>query len=141
MLLSPWKTNSDFDDFFSPIVYRTPSWISKRTQDWAVDTFKIDMVDTPDKYQVQAEIPGRTKENIKIKIDNGHLTISAESSAEERKEEDTFIYAEIKRGLMCRTVPLPENVDEDSVKATYENGVLHVLLPKTGKSSREISIM
>lgn len=142
MLLSPWKTNSDIDDFFLPTFYNLtpPPWISKKKREWDIDTFKIDMVDSLDRYQVKAELPGRLKESIKIKIDNGYLTISSTTGYEE-KSEDTFLLAEIQRGSMSRTISLPEKVDEDSVVATYSDGILEIVLPKTNKSSKEISIM
>jgi len=148
MLLPPWKLNPDFDNTFSPTVYgRTPWRFLRRDHERPIDTFRVDMVDTLSSYKVQAEMPGRKKESIKILIDNGYLIISAENGKHEREEDEpspfseTVIISEIKRGKMSRTIPLPENVDEDAVVASYENGVLDIILPKTGKSSREISIM
>jgi len=84
---------------------------------------------------VTMDLPGVSKEDISISIDGRDLIVSAEKSAEkeERDEEKGYIKRERGAGKIGRKVRLPSNVDEEEAKATFQNGVLEVTLPKVEK--------
>jgi HSP20 family protein len=78
-----------------------------------------------------AEMPGLEKQDIKINVTEDMLEISAETKQEEKKEEKGYIYRERRSGSYYRAISLPSTVDSDNSKATYENGVLEIKMPKT----------
>jgi HSP20 family protein len=77
-----------------------------------------------------AEMPGLEKKDIKINVTEDMLEISAETKQEEKKEEKGYIYRERRSGSYYRAISLPSPVDPDNSKATYENGVLEIKMPK-----------
>lgn len=64
-------------------------------------------------------------------IQNKNNMISAETKHEEKKEENSYVYRERRSGSYYRAISLPSPVDPDSSKASYENGVLEIKMPKT----------
>jgi len=78
-----------------------------------------------------AEMPGLEKQDIKINVTEDMLEISAETKQEEKKEEKGYIYRERRSGSYYRAISLPSPVDPDNSKATYENRVLEIKMPKT----------
>ena len=88
-------------------------------------------------YEVELAVPGMTRDDIKVEVLDGVLTISAEK--EDKKEEKTKKYTrrEFSYNKFSRSFTLPEHVNADSIKANYENGVLHLMLPKTVKTLPE----
>ncbi len=90
----------------------------------------VDVYEKSDKYVINAEIPGLSKEEIKIDVKDGALTISGEKKYEEKKEDENYIRVERRYGKFERRFNLPENVNVESVSANYKNGVLEVSLPK-----------
>jgi HSP20 family protein len=78
-----------------------------------------------------AEMPGLEKKDIKINVTEDMLEISTETKQEEKKEEKGYIYRERRSGSYYRAISLPSPVDPDNSKATYENGVLEIKMPKT----------
>jgi len=83
-----------------------------------------------DEYVINAEIPGLSKEEIKIDVKDGSLTISGEKKYEDKNEDENYIRVERRYGKFERRFNLPENVNAESVSASFKNGVLQVTLPK-----------
>ncbi|MBQ8973396.1 MAG: Hsp20/alpha crystallin family protein [Clostridia bacterium] len=104
---------------------------------------KVDVKDEGDHYLLEADAPGMSKENVKISVDNGVLTIAAETKQETDKEEKgKYIYRERRYGRTSRSFNL-EGIDESGIQARFENGVLALTLPKEKQpeqTSREITI-
>ena len=90
----------------------------------------VDVYEKNDEYVINAEIPGLSKEEIKIDVKDGSLTISGEKKYEDKNEDENYIRVERRSGKFERTFNLPENVNAESVSASYKNGVLQVSLPK-----------
>lgn len=85
-------------------------------------------------YLLKFDIPGVKKEQVKIELDKGVLTISAERN-EERKTDDEKTHAsEIYYGSYTRSFSLPASVDDRKIDAKFENGVLTITVPKTETS-------
>lgn len=92
---------------------------------------------------VEAELPGLTKDEIHVSVENGVLTISGEKREERREGEPESAYHLYERryGRFERALTLPTNVDPDKIRARYESGVLEVTLPKTEEAKpRQIQI-
>ena len=96
----------------------------------------LDLKEEADRFLVQAELPGMTKDDVSIEMDDEVLVITANKEQEREEEEGGYIRRE--RGCMrfYRQLRLPENVDRGGIKAKMENGVLEVVLPKV-KASEE----
>jgi HSP20 family protein len=91
----------------------------------------IDVMENDKEIIAKAEMPGLDKQDIKINVTNDMLEISAETKQEEKKEEKGYIYRERRSGSYYRAISLPSPVDPDNSKATYENGVLEIKMPRT----------
>ncbi len=96
--------------------------------DW---TPSVDISETEGEYVIKAELPEVKKEDVKVTVENGVLTMQGERRQE--KEEKGKRYHRIERsyGSFIRSFSLPESVDEDAVKAEYKDGVLSLHLPKS----------
>lgn len=97
-------------------------------------SFKVDLKETDKDYLVEAELPGVNKKDINVDIDNNYLVINAkrDESVEENKENYVRrerYYGEFKRSFYI------DNVDQDKISASFENGVLKVTLPKLVKDN------
>jgi HSP20 family protein len=93
--------------------------------------FKCDIRENPQAYLVHAELPGVSKEDLQITVDNGVLTIAAEVKQHDQKTEDEkLVRSERFFGSVSRSFQLPLEVDQAAAKASYENGILELNLPK-----------
>lgn len=91
----------------------------------------IDIVETDKEVVATVEMPGLNKEDIKINLTEDRLEISAETKQDEEKKEKGYIYKERRSGSYYRSISLPSSIDPDNAKATYNNGVLEIKMPKT----------
>lgn len=112
------NTENLFDKFFNDSLFSA-----------AVSPMKVDIKDTDEAYLLEAEIPGIEKEQLQIDYQNNYLTISANSENEVNEEKDTYIRKERHSKKMSRSFYI-ENINSDSIKAEYKNGILKVSLPK-----------
>ena len=98
----------------------------------AQNLMKTDVKETEDAYEVDVDLPGFKKEEISLELNNGYLTISTEKSLEKDKEnkKGRMLRQERYAGVMQRSFYVGEHVTEENVKASYESGVLHLLVPK-----------
>jgi HSP20 family protein len=94
-----------------------------------------------DQFVVETQLPGMKPEDIQVSIEQGVLTIQGQTRAEEERKERTYLIREHRTGRFRRGVRLPETVDPDAVQATYEDGVLRLMLPKAERAkARRIQI-
>ena len=103
--------------------------------------FKLDVHDSEKEYVVEAELPGTKKDEIKLGMDEGRLTISISRQEAAEDKNKNYLYRERHSSSMSRSVYLPD-ANEEGIKAKMENGVLRVTVPKQGKSgdARKIEI-
>ena len=94
----------------------------------------VDISETDGEYQIKAEIPDVRKEDVKVSLEDGVLTIQGERKQE--KEEKGKKYHRIERsyGSFVRSFSLPDVIDEEKVKAEFKDGVLNLHLPKSEKA-------
>ncbi|WP_425236292.1 Hsp20/alpha crystallin family protein [Ulvibacterium sp.] len=81
-------------------------------------------------YELELAVPGRTKEDFNIEVDDNVLTISAEAKSEKTKSEENYTRREFGFYSFKRAFTLPETIDEDKIKASYTDGLLKFVLPK-----------
>ena len=97
----------------------------------ARNMMKTDVKETDEGYEVDVELPGFKKDEIHLELNNGYLTISTEKGLEKDKEtkKGRMLRQERYAGVMQRSFYVGEQITEEDVKASYENGVLHLLIP------------
>ncbi len=101
----------------------------------------MDVVENDGELEIKAEIPGVKKEDLKIKVTGNTLTISGEKKKESETKDRHFHRIERYYGSFCRTIPIPEGVDREKVKASYKDGVLTITLPKPeSMKTKEIEV-
>jgi HSP20 family protein len=93
----------------------------------------VDISETEGEYLIKAELPEVRKEDVKVTVENGVLTLQGERRQEKEEKGKRFHRVERSYGSFVRSFTLPESVDESSVKAEYKDGVLNLHLPKSEK--------
>ena len=94
---------------------------------------KCNVVDHPDKIMIEAAIPGMAKEDVDIEILNEHLTISGIKQQDQSNndvEPTRYIRRELKKSAFRRSFKLGDNLRADKISASFDNGILHVEIPK-----------
>jgi len=121
---SPSELDNIFEGFFSP--RRTVQSIDSGTFVPAVDVSETD-----NEYRVKAEMPGVKKADLNVNVQDGVLTINAESRYEDEEKKDGRVIRQERRyGKYSRAMRLGKDVDASGVKAEYKDGVLELTLPK-----------
>lgn len=101
----------------------------------------IDVSETENQFMITAELPGMKKEDINISLENGRLSISGERSFENEEKGKTYHRVETQYGSFNRSFQLPDNVSEESITATYEDGLLNITIDKSeDKVKKQIEI-
>lgn len=128
----------EFDRFFDNFLSR--KWPRMLDLDFPISLErsmpKVDIIDHDNEIEIQAALPGIKKEDLDVTINNQTITIRA-SRKEEKQEEGKYFRREISRGEFQRILSLPNDVDNDKAKASFENGMLKITVPKTEKSKRK----
>jgi HSP20 family protein len=91
----------------------------------------IDVVEEKDNYLVKVELPGLTKEDVNVSLQDNYLAIRGEKKHEAETKEANFYRRERAYGAFSRTIELPTRVDAGKIDAQFKDGVLSVKLPKT----------
>ncbi|MBN2155583.1 MAG: Hsp20/alpha crystallin family protein [Candidatus Lokiarchaeota archaeon] len=126
---------SSFDDFFYK-PYRLIDMPTTRIP-------AMDISEDDNKYEITAEMPGLNKEDIDINLKKDMVEIIAKHTEEKEEEEKNYIRKERGKTVFYRKIPLPDNVNRNSIEATLKNGVMHLVLPKkepTVEESTKIDI-
>jgi HSP20 family protein len=123
-----------FEDFgFKPLQGDQP--IAVRT--WMPD---LEILERDGKFIVRADLPGLTKDDVKVNVAENVLTIEGERKQETETKREGFYRSERRYGAFYRTLPLPEGVKIDQLQATFKNGVLEVMVPITPIEKKAKSI-
>jgi HSP20 family protein len=129
-----------FQDFFAPLAQQMG-----QTGRWAEEGLsmpRLDVSETEKTFEVQAELPGVKKEDIKVSIDGQRVTIEGEcQQANEQRQGEQVVYSERSTRRYQRSFTLPSEVDDASAQARLENGILMLTLPKKqGAAARRLTI-
>jgi HSP20 family protein len=90
----------------------------------------MDLVETEDELVLRADLPGLNREDVEIEVKDGILTVAGERRAEHETKQEGYHRVERSFGRFSRSLELPQGVAADSVKASFESGVLDVRIPK-----------
>ena len=90
---------------------------------------KVDVVTKDNTLVTRVDLPGMKKEDVTVEVEDGFLTLSGVRKKETKEEKANVYREEREYGSFCRSVPLPQGVKADDVKATFNNGVLEVTVP------------
>jgi len=90
----------------------------------------VDIEETEKNYEIRAELPGLTKDKVKVTLEGGVLTLSGERDLERKVEGKTFHRVERSHGTFSRSFTLPEDVDPESVVANFKDGLLEIQVAK-----------
>ena len=94
----------------------------------------VDITEDEKDYVLKAELPGIRKEEVKVSIENGVLSISGERKVEKEEKNKKYHRVERSYGSFARSFALPENVDAEKVSAAYKDGLLTVTVAKSEKA-------
>jgi HSP20 family protein len=94
----------------------------------------VDISETDNAYLIKGEIPGVKKEDVKVTIQDGMLTIQGERKQEKEEKGKKFHRVECSYGSFERSFRVPDDADEAAVKAEFKDGMLNVTLPKSEKA-------
>ncbi len=106
-----------FDDFFTPVFFDEPN------------ALRTNIKETEGAYELELEMPGYDKSQIKVSLENGYLTVSAKKEVKEESEDSRYIRREISESCE-RSFYVGKNVTEKDIKAKYDNGILSLDIPK-----------
>ena len=139
MNLIKWDPSSELEEIsnrLNRIFGRTPAPAKSSQElltiaDWSPTT---DVSETDEAYLIKAEIPGVTKEDVKVFIQDGMLTMQGERRMEKEEKGKKHHRIERSYGEFMRSFRMPDDADEATVKAEFKDGMLNVTLNKTVKA-------
>jgi HSP20 family protein len=95
---------------------------------------RIDVLERDGQFTVRTDLPGMSRDDIKVEIVDGLLTIQGERTNEKKEEREGYSYSECSYGSFYRTIPLPEGADASKATADFRNGVLEVTVPAPARA-------
>ena len=116
--------NPFLSDFFDNLIERNENF----EKDYSAPA--VNIIENKDTFEVDMAVPGIDKKDIKINLEKDMLSIASE--IEEKKEEEKVNYShrEFSYSKFCRTFSVPKSIDQNKIKAKFENGILNIILPK-----------
>jgi HSP20 family protein len=126
---------SAFDRLFDEGAFRPLAWSGYERH------MPLDVSSTEDAITIDAALPGVRSEDIEITAHQDTLTIAVRESAERESSEGQRVYREVRRGRGSRTLTLPSGLDLDAATASFENGMLHLSIPRAEQAKpRQIAV-
>ncbi len=135
MALIPRSSMFDIDKFFDDM------YAPLRQESGSMNSFfapRVDIRENDDHYEITAELPGVKKEDVNITLDDGVLTLQAETKQEDKEEKEGKVIRQERRyGSYSRSFNLGGSVREEDISAEFDNGVLKVTAPKVTPATPE----
>jgi len=127
----------DFDEMLNNF-RMAPSWANMGAE----PRIRLDVNETENAYMIKADIPGVSKDDIKVNIEGNQVTIQTEMKKEqEEKKEGKVVRSERYYGQQSRSFMLDQDVDDSKAEAKYQDGVLQLTLPKKpGSTKKQLTI-
>ena len=126
-----------FDDFFNRDFF---DWGLSNYSDTNTTVPKVNIKETKDNFEVEVAAPGMNKSDFKVQLDGNMLTICSEKSSqrEDNNEDEKYSRQEFSYQSFQRSFSLPKDVvDADKIQAKYENGLLHLVIPKKEEAKQK----
>lgn len=127
MSLIPWNPFREMDSFINEMnnfVERLPFGLGRITGP------RVDVYQTEKDVIVKAEIPGVSKEDLNVYIDENMIRLSGQTKRDEEYKDDNIYRSERYYGSFSRTIPLPVEVKSEKASAEYRDGILKITVPK-----------
>ncbi|RME96267.1 MAG: Hsp20/alpha crystallin family protein [Bacteroidetes bacterium] len=121
------NTDSFFEDFFKTSL---PELARMNFAAQGTSLPAVNVKETEEGFHIELAAPGMNKDDFKLEVNNGLLTISAEKKVEHEEKKENYTRKEFDYQSFQRAFTLPDSADDSKIKATYKDGVLHVDLPK-----------
>jgi len=102
---------------------------------------RIDVLEREGQYIVRADLPGMTKDDIKVEVTDEMITIQGERKQEKEEKREGYYYGERAYGSYYRAIPLPEGADHAKATAEFHNGVLEVTMPAPKKPEKKSRLL
>ena len=119
------------DDVFNDFFQRSTVSPARSGDGTTVARARVDVIDKGDRFEVQVDLPGVSKEDINVSVEGARVTLQAESRRQkETKDGERVLYSERTFASYARSFELPAEVTEDGADARFEDGVLTLALPK-----------
>ena len=126
--LSIWNPIHEMDELFHNRLASVLGGEGVQSVAWSP---VVDIEETELNYLIRAELPGLSKEKVKVTVEDGVLTLSGERDLERKLEGKTFHHIERSHGTFTRSFTLPENAEAESVSANYKDGLLEIRVAKS----------
>jgi len=97
----------------------------------------LDLSETKDNFLVKAEIPGIEPKDVDISLHDDILTIKGQKKQEKEEKEENYHFVERSYGSFTRSIRLPHEVQSDKIKASYKDGILKIILPKSEEAKKK----
>lgn len=124
-----------FDDFFGRELF---NWGNGNYSSTSTTMPSINIRETADNYEVEVAAPGMDKKDFKITLDGNLLTISSLKQQSSEETDDRYTRKEFSYQSFQRSFELPKDVvDQDNINARYENGLLHLSIPKKEEAKKQ----
>ena len=132
------RMRTDMDRFWDSFL---EGGLRTRTEEGGEWLPSLDVAETKNELVVKAEVPGMDAKDINISLSDGMLTVKGEKKQEREEKEADYHLVESSYGAFTRSIQLPTEVQSDKISASYRNGVLTVILPKSdGPQKKEIKV-
>jgi len=120
------------DDFFYDSERRVPYFSNQSKESGFCP--QLDISETNSDYNILFDLPGVSKKDIDLKVDNNILTIKGKKEFDKEHKNNNFYIRERFYGDFHRTVHLPSDTDIDKIKTNFKDGLLHIIIPKSSDS-------
>ncbi|TPE45460.1 Hsp20/alpha crystallin family protein [Pontibacter mangrovi] len=124
---------SDVDRFFENDFWGMPSRMGRQMM---ANVPATNIRENEKEYSIEVAAPGMKKDDFNIEVNEGMLTISSQREEEKKDEQENFTRREYNYSSFSRSFRLPESVKQENIKARYQDGVLHVSVPKSKEKER-----
>ncbi len=129
-----WEPHSLFERLFGD----SPSGLSRLAQ---ISAPAVDITETDDEYRVHAELPGVSKDDVAVELEQGVLTLRGEKKSQRDEKTEKGRHLECSYGAFSRTLTLPQDADPDQISASFKDGILDITIAKNPESKpKQIAI-
>lgn len=137
MKLVKWNNEPVFPDFFSRMFSDDfDNYFGKANCGYLP---AANVIESENAFEVEFAIPGMSKDDFKIGVENNILTVSAEKEEQKEEKDKHYTRKEFTYGSFTRSFSLPRTINLDGIAGAYENGILKVTLPKKEEAKTQLS--
>lgn len=131
-MMPTFQTPSLLSDFFKP----WNEWFDNGLMERTLTVPAVNVLENGDHYTISLAAPGLKKEDFNIRIDGNILTISSEKEEKKESKDERFTRKEYSYSSFSRSFNIPDDVKQDKIDAHYDNGVLHIQLPRKEENKK-----